>query len=79
MLIYIYRQNPAVTNPAQTAKIFQHVVKALEAETIQGNTANKVVASTKALVAAMGVNAQQIIQEMGLSPEGVAVVQAFFQ
>lgn len=64
--------------PDAASKIFQHVVKGLEAETIQGATANKVVASTKQLVAATGINAEQVLAGMGLTPEAVALVQAFF-
>jgi importin-5 len=70
-----YRSNPAVTQRA--AVVFQHIVQALEAEMIQGQIANKVVASAKQLVAQTGINAEQILQT--LTPEGQAAVKIYFQ
>lgn len=70
-----YRSNPAVTSKA--ALIFQHIVQALEAEMIQGQTAKKVAESAKKLVAQTGINAEQILQT--LTPEGQAAVKTYFQ
>jgi importin-5 len=61
----------------KAAQIFQHIVQALEAETIQGQTAAKVVASAKQLVSQTGLNAEQILQS--LSPEGQHAVRSYFQ
>ena len=69
------RQNPSVAPNA--AHIFQHIVQALEAETIQGQTAAKVTASAKQLVSQTGLNAEQILQS--LSPEGQQAVRSYFQ
>jgi hypothetical protein len=69
------RHNPSVVPKA--AQIFQHIVQALEAETIQGQTAAKVVASAKQLVSQTGLNAEQILQS--LSPEGQHAVRSYFQ
>ncbi|RAL64762.1 hypothetical protein DID88_001793 [Monilinia fructigena] len=68
-----------VTNPAVTTrpdKVFLFVVQALEAETLQGPTANRVVEAAKNLLAASGVNALNILAQ--LSPETQARVQAWF-
>ena len=71
----IDQQNPAVAPKAQM--IFQYIVQALEAETIQGQIAAKVVASAKQLVSQTGINAEQALQT--LSPEGQQAVRSFFQ
>ena len=68
------RQNPAVSSKAQ--QIFHNIVLALEAETIQGQTAKKVAESAKRLVEQTGTNADQILG--ALSPEGQATVRSFF-
>jgi hypothetical protein len=52
-------------------------VQALEAETLQGQTANKVAASAKTLVAHTAINAEQILAT--LSPEGQQAVRSYFQ
>lgn len=49
---------------------------ALEAETIQGQTAKKVAESAKRLVEQTGINAEAVVG--ALSPEGQAVVRGFF-
>jgi len=74
-LANFHRQTPAIAPKAAT--IFQYIVQALEAETIQGQTAVKVAASAKTLVAQTGINAEQILQS--LSPEGQQAVRSFFQ
>ncbi|ESZ96192.1 importin subunit beta-3 [Sclerotinia borealis F-4128] len=70
----IEQQNPAVTS--QPAKIFVFVVQALEAETLQGQFANKIVEDTKNFLAAAGLNIAQLLAQ--LSPETQATVQAYF-
>lgn len=68
------RNHPAVQAKAQ--QVFHHIVLALEAETIQGQTAKKVAESAKHLVAQTGINADQILQS--LTPDGQATVRSFF-
>ncbi|KAG9777003.1 ARM repeat-containing protein, partial [Aureobasidium melanogenum] len=70
----IDQQNPAVFAKAQ--QVFHHIALALEAETIQGQTAKKVVESAKQMVAQTGINADQILQS--LSPDGQATVRSYF-
>ena len=62
---------------AKAALVFQHIVQALEAETIQGQSANKVVSAAKQLVAQTGINADHALQ--ALSPEGQQAVRSYFQ
>ncbi|RJE26313.1 Importin beta-3 subunit [Aspergillus sclerotialis] len=71
----IDQQNPAVISNAD--KVFGYIVQALEAETLQGQTAGRVVNSAKQLVAATGLNADQILA--GVSPENQAAVRSYFQ
>lgn len=68
------RQNPAVTS--QPAKVFVFVAQALEAETLQGQTATRVVEATKTLLAAASLNPAQLLAQ--LSPETQAIVHAWF-
>jgi hypothetical protein len=68
------RQNQAAHS--QPVKVFQFVAQALEAETLQGQTATRVVNSVKNLVQATNVNLQQVVA--GLTPEQQRVVQAYF-
>lgn len=58
-------------------KAFTYIVQALEAETLQGNVANRIVSSAKQLVAATGINAEQILS--GVRPENQMNVRKFFQ
>lgn len=69
-----HRQNPAIAPKA--GQVFHHIVLALEAETIQGQTAKKVAESAKRLVEQTGLNAEQVVG--ALSPEGQATVKSFF-
>jgi hypothetical protein len=69
------RQNPAVFSNAD--KVFGYIVQALEAETLQGQTAGRVANSGKQLVTATGVNAEQILA--GVSPDNQAAVRSYFQ
>ncbi|KAI9643529.1 importin subunit beta-3 [Ciborinia camelliae] len=70
----IEQQNPAVTT--QTAKIFVFIVQALEAQTLQGPTANRAVEATKNLLASANMNAAQLLTQ--LSAETQAAAQAWF-
>jgi len=70
----INRQNPAVI--AQAAKCFTFVAQALEAETLQGQTATRIVGAAKQLVQIAGLDANQLLQTM--PPETQQTVRAFF-
>lgn len=72
---YCVRQNPIVMSAAD--KVFGYIVQALEAETLQGQTAARVASSAKALVAATGLNADHILT--GVAPENQAAVRSYFQ
>ncbi|TPR01653.1 hypothetical protein CAN33_0040380 [Aspergillus niger] len=71
----IDQQNPVVMSSAD--KVFGHIVQALEAETLQGQTAGRVANSAKQLVAATGLNAEQILA--GVNPDNQAAVRSYFQ
>jgi importin-5 len=73
----VSRRNPAVTNPAGAAKTFTSIAQALEAETLQGTTAQKVANAAKQLVVQTGINAGQILQ--GLGPDTENAVRTYFQ
>lgn len=51
-------------------------MQALEGEAIQGQTAQRAVASAKALVAASGLDAAQVLA--GMSPETQKTVRVWF-
>ncbi|KAF2869193.1 armadillo-type protein [Massariosphaeria phaeospora] len=70
----IEQQNPAVF--AQVPKVFTLVAQALEAETLSGNTASRVVTATKALCQATNTNLAQLAA--GLTPEQQRNAQAYF-
>ncbi|THX81302.1 ARM repeat-containing protein [Aureobasidium pullulans] len=70
----IDQQNPAVVQ--QAARCFHFVALALEAETLQGRTAQQVVQSAKALVTMASLDANSLLAEM--SPEVQHAVRAFF-
>jgi hypothetical protein len=61
---------------SQPGKVFTFVVQALEAETLLGQTATKVVASVKALIQATNTNLSQVAST--LSPEQQRTAQAYF-
>lgn len=67
------RQNQAVFS--QPAKIFNYVVQALEAETLQGQTANRIVASVKALIQATSTDLSQAAAS--LTPDQQRTAQAY--
>ncbi len=69
-----HRQNPAVLS--QAAKVFVFIAQALEAETLQGQTATRIVAAAKALLQVSGLNPAQLLQQ--LPPETQQTVQAYF-
>lgn len=57
--------------------MFGFIVQALEAATLQGQTAVRVADSAKRLVAATGLNGEQILA--GVSPDSQERVRKFFQ
>lgn len=69
------RSNPAIT-PDRTPALFRSIALALEAETIQGQTANRVVEAAKRLIQATGVDANQLLN--GLTPETQRNVRVWF-
>ena len=62
---------------AKADKAFTAVVLALEAQTLQGNVAARVVNSVKQLVTATGVNVEPIFA--AVRPENQMRVREFFQ
>jgi hypothetical protein len=68
------RQNQAVFS--QPAKVFKFVAQALEAETLQGQTASHVVGAVKSLIQATGTNLAQVAGE--LTPEQQRTASAYF-
>ena len=68
------RQSPPVLAAAD--KAFVSICLALEAETIQGQTAQKVSSVAKTLVQMAGVDANAIL--LTLSPETQQTVRAYF-
>ncbi len=70
----IARQNPAVIG--QAAKVFVFIVQALEAETLQGTTASRIVTAAKMLLSAAGLDPAQVLSQ--LSPETQQTVRAYF-
>lgn len=57
-------------------RCFVFIAQALEAETLQGQTARRIVGAAKQLVAFAGLNAEQLLA--GMSPETQQTVRAFF-
>lgn len=70
----ICRQNPAVM--AKASQCFTFVAQALEAETLQGNTAQRAVSAARKLVQTAGLDATQLLAN--LPPETQQTVRAFF-
>ncbi|KAH0542383.1 hypothetical protein FGG08_003228 [Glutinoglossum americanum] len=70
----IDQQNPLVIN--QAPKMFTYVVQALEGETLQGQTLERVVASAKQLLTMARVDANQLLASM--PPETQQTVRAYF-
>ncbi|KAJ9297737.1 hypothetical protein DTO271G3_3958 [Paecilomyces variotii] len=71
----IDQQSPVVLSNAD--KVFGYIVQALDAETLQGATAARVAASAKQLVAATGLNAEQILASV--NPDNQVAVRSYFQ
>ncbi|CAI7587634.1 unnamed protein product [Penicillium glandicola] len=71
----IDQQNPAVF--AKADRVFGFIVQALEAATLQGQTAARVATSAKQLVAVTGANADQILA--AVDPNSQERVRKFFQ
>ena len=70
----VYRKNPAVLAAAD--KAFIAIAYALEAETIQGQTAQRIAGAAKNLIALAGIDANGILAT--LTPETQQTVQAYF-
>jgi hypothetical protein len=70
----IDQQNPAVM--AQPARCLKYIVEALEAETLQGQTAARVVNAAKQLAQSSNMNLGQLAGS--LTPEQTQVMQAYF-
>jgi hypothetical protein len=68
------RKNPAVTIAAP--QVFDYVVQAIDAETIQGQMADRVVNATKSLLEMTGLNVQQIATQMPAAR--LPVIQRYF-
>jgi hypothetical protein len=68
------RQNPAVMG--QAPKVFLFIAQALEAETLQGETARRVVAAAKMLLGNAGLDPAQVLSQ--LPPETQQTIRAFF-
>ncbi|KAJ5625631.1 hypothetical protein N7510_001940 [Penicillium lagena] len=71
----IDQQNPAAFSKAD--RVFGSIVQALDAGTLQGQTAARVAESAKRLVGATGVNAEQILASV--SPTSQERVRKYFQ
>ncbi|KAK4497104.1 hypothetical protein PRZ48_011554 [Zasmidium cellare] len=70
----IDQQNPAVLSKA--AQCFTFIAQALEAETLQGQMAQRIVETGKKLIATAGLDANQVLQN--LPPETQNTVRALF-
>ena len=70
----VVRGHEAVRNKAP--QVFHNICLALEAETIQGQTAKKVADSAKNLATATGIDGNQVLAT--LSPDGQQTVKSFF-
>ncbi|KAK3677451.1 importin subunit beta-3 [Recurvomyces mirabilis] len=70
----IESENPAVMS--QAARCFTFVAQALEAETLQGNMAQRIVQAAHKLVQTAGLDANQLLAN--LPPETQQTVRAFF-
>ena len=68
------RRNPAVLAAAD--KAFVDITLALEAETIQGQTAQRVAAMAKSLVQMAGLDANRVLST--LPPETQQTVRSYF-
>jgi importin-5 len=69
-----YRQHPAVLS--QPDKVFVFIAQALEAETLQGQIATRVIQAAKLLLGITGRDPAQLMSQ--LSPETQQTVRAYF-
>lgn len=60
----------------QAGRCFTFIAQALEAETLQGQTAQRIVVAAKQLITTAGLDANQLLA--GMSPETQQTVRAFF-
>lgn len=65
-----YRKNLAVMN--QAPQVFDSVLQALDAETIQGHTAERVVTATRGLLNVVGISPAQILASMPVERHSAA-------
>ncbi|EOO01565.1 putative importin subunit beta-3 protein [Phaeoacremonium minimum UCRPA7] len=70
----IDKQNPAVLS--QPDKVFVYIAQGLEADALQGQTGQRVVAAAKLLLTASNVNPTPLLQQF--SPESQARIMAYF-
>ncbi|TVY77706.1 Importin subunit beta-3 [Fusarium oxysporum f. sp. cubense] len=70
----IDQRHPAVAN--QAGKIFVYIAQALEAETLVGQTANRVALATKGFLTSTGVDPTPLLQQF--SPEAQRTIMGFF-
>ncbi|ESU14277.1 hypothetical protein FGSG_13254 [Fusarium graminearum PH-1] len=70
----IEKQHPAVVN--QVGKVFVFIAQALEAETLVGQTANRVVQVTKGLLQSTSVDPSPLLQQF--SPQAQQTIMGFF-
>ncbi|KAK7416969.1 importin subunit beta-3 [Neonectria punicea] len=70
----IDQQHPVVLN--QAAKVFVFIAQALEAETLQGQTANRVAVATKALLTTANVDPMPLLQQF--SQESQRTIMGYF-
>ncbi len=61
---------------SQAGKVFIFIAQALEAETLQGQTATRIVAAAKTLLQGAGLDPTALLQQ--LSPEAQQTVRAYF-
>jgi hypothetical protein len=74
LLTYFYRQHPAVIS--QPGKVFVFVAHALAEESLTGQTANRVLGVTKALVSSAGVDPTPLLQQF--SPDAQQKIKQIF-
>jgi hypothetical protein len=74
VLTFFDRNNPIVIG--QASKLFVFIAQALEAETLQGQTASRVAAATKNMLAAANVDPMPLLQQF--SPEAQRTIMGYF-
>lgn len=60
----------------EASKVFVFIAQALEAETLQGQTAGRVVAATKALLTTANVDPMPLLQQF--SPDAQRTIMGYF-